>query len=267
MMASSSPFSVPIGWPCERLRSIEPQILAVFLMLSAQPKRSIVSKLEALSKISKAISSGLNLEEILRLIVVVTAEVMNSKVCSLWLLEENDQVLKIRATQSMNEEYFKERTLSMGEGVVGYVARENKPMMIFDVFKEPRYKEKELARKEGLISMLSVPMCFKEKVIGVINSYTSFPHKFTKSEVEVLTTVANLAAIAIEHAGLIMKAQLIEDELISRKFVERAKGILMKEQHISEEEAFRRLQKNSMDLRKSMREIAEAVILANQIRS
>jgi len=137
--------------------------------------------------------------------------------------------------------------------------------MIYNVLKEPRYKEKELARKEGLVSMLSVPMSVKDKVIGVINCYTSYPHKFTRSEVEVFTTVANQAAIAIENAGLIMKAKIIEDELISRKVVERAKGILMKEQNLTEEEAFRRLQKKSMDLRKSMREIAEAILLATQI--
>jgi GAF domain-containing protein len=165
----------------------------------------------------------------------------------------------------MSEEYLKERSLKLGEGVVGYVAVENRPMMIYNVLKEARYKEKELAKIEGLVSMLSVPMCVKDKVIGVINCYTSYPHKFNKSEVEVFTTVANQAAIAIENAGLIMKAKMIEDELISRKLVERAKGILMKEQQLSEEEAFRRIQKKSMDLRKTMREIAEAIILANQI--
>jgi len=234
-------------------------------MAPSGSKSSLIKKLEALSKISKAISSDLYLEDILRLIVVVTAEVMKSKICSLWLVDERDKALKIRATQSMSEEYLKERILKLGEGVVGYVAEENKPMMIYNVLKEPRYKEKELARKEGLVSLLSVPMCVKEKVIGVINCYTSFPHKFTKSEVEVLTTVANQAAIAIENAGLIVKAKIIEDELMSRKLVERAKGILMKEQQLSEEEAFRRLQKKSMDLRKSMREIAEAIILANQV--
>lgn len=234
-------------------------------MSSSSSKGSLIKKLEALSKISKAISSELYLEDILRLIVVVTAEVMKSKICSLWLLDERDDALKIRATQSMSEEYLKERSLKLGEGVVGYVAQENKPMMIYNVLKEPRYKEKELARREGLVSMLSVPMTVREKVIGVINCYTSFPHKFTKTEVEVLTTVANQAAIAIENAGLIMKAKMIEDELISRKVIERAKGILMKEQNLSEEEAFRRIQKKSMDLRKSMREIAEAIILANQV--
>jgi len=236
-------------------------------MGSRKSQGSLLKKLEALSTISKAISSDLYLEDILRLIVVVTAEVMKSKICSLWLLDERDNAWKIRATQAMSEEYLKERSLKRGEGVVGYVAEQNKPMMIYNVLKEPRYKEKELARKEGLVSMLSVPMCVRDKVIGVINCYTSYPHKFTKSEVEVFTTVANQAAIAIENAGLIMKAKMIEDELISRKVVERAKGILMKEQNLSEEEAFRRLQKKSMDLRKSMREIAEAVILAHQIQT
>ncbi|OGP48598.1 MAG: histidine kinase [Deltaproteobacteria bacterium RBG_13_51_10] len=234
-------------------------------MTPTNAKGSLIKKLEALSKISKAISSDLYLEDILSLIVVVTAEVMKSKVCSLWLLDERDNALKIRATQAMSEEYLKERSLKLGEGVVGYVAVENRPMMIYNVLKEPRYKEKELAKIEGLVSMLSVPMCVKDKVIGVINCYTSYPHKFNKSEVEVFTTVANQAAIAIENAGLIMKAKMIEDELISRKLVERAKGILMKEQQLSEEEAFRRIQKKSMDLRKTMREIAEAIILANQI--
>jgi signal transduction protein with GAF and PtsI domain len=234
-------------------------------MTPTNAKGSLIKKLEALSKISKAISSDLYLEDILSLIVVVTAEVMKSKVCSLWLLDERDNALKIRATQAMSEEYLKERSLKLGEGVVGYVAVENRPMMIYNVLKETRYKEKELAKKEGLVSMLSVPMCVKDKVIGVINCYTSYPHKFNKSEVEVFTTVANQAAIAIENAGLIMKAKMIEDELISRKVVERAKGILMKEQQLSEEEAFRRIQKKSMDLRKTMREIAEAIILANQI--
>ncbi|MBU1207774.1 MAG: GAF and ANTAR domain-containing protein [Proteobacteria bacterium] len=234
-------------------------------MTPTNAKGSLIKKLEALSKISKAISSDLYLEDILSLIVVVTAEVMKSKVCSLWLLDERDNALKIRATQAMSEEYLKDRSLKLGEGVVGYVAVENKPMMIYNVLKEPRYKEKELAKKEGLVSMLSVPMCVKDKVIGVINCYTSYPHKFNKSEVEVFTTVANQAAIAIENAGLITKAKMIEDELISRKLVERAKGILMKEQQLSEEEAFRRIQKKSMDLRKTMREIAEAIVLANQI--
>jgi signal transduction histidine kinase/putative methionine-R-sulfoxide reductase with GAF domain len=159
-------------------------------------------EINALLEISKAIASGLYLEDVLRLIVTVTANLMDSKICSLWILDENDQKLKLKATQSISEEYLKERSLAMGEGVVGHVALHNQPMAILNVLKEPLYKEKELAKKEGLVSMLSVPMCIKDSVIGVINCYTSYPHSFSKSEEEMLTTVANQAAICIENSGL-----------------------------------------------------------------
>ncbi len=166
-------------------------------------KRNLDAKeINALLEISKAIASGLYLEDVLRLIVTVTANLMASKICSLWIFDDRDQKLKLKATQSISEEYLKERSLAIGEGVVGQVALRNQPMAILHVLKEPLYKEKELAKKEGLVSMLSVPMCIKDRVIGVINCYTSYPHSFSKSEEEILTTVANQAAICIDNSGL-----------------------------------------------------------------
>jgi two-component system sensor histidine kinase HydH len=177
------------------------------------PRRNQVPRpkeVNALLEISKAITSGVYLEDVLRLIVTVTANVMDSKVCSLWILDEKDNTLKLKATQSISEEYLKERSLAMGEGVVGYVASHNRPMAILDVLKNPLYKEKELAKREGLVSMLSVPMCIKNRVIGVINCYTSYPHSFTKDEEEMLTTVANQAAICIENSGLMETLEIDE---------------------------------------------------------
>src|SRR5574342_122514 len=171
----------------------------------ALPKRGKMSEskeINALLEISKAIASGLYLEDVFRLIVTVTANIMDSKICSLWILDEKDNRLKLKATQSISEEYLKERSRNLGEGMVGHVALHNRPMAILDVLKEPLYKEKELARREGLVSMLSVPMCIKNRVIGVINCYTSFSHSFSKMEEEMLTTVANQAAICIENSGL-----------------------------------------------------------------
>jgi len=113
--------------------------------------------------------------------------------------------------------------------------------------------------------MLSVPLKVKEKVIGVINCYTSYSHKFTGTEQAVLTTVANQAAICIENTELLVKTKVIQEELETRKLVERAKGILMKRYALSEEEAFKRIRKVSMDSRKTMREIAEAILVTDQM--
>jgi signal transduction histidine kinase/putative methionine-R-sulfoxide reductase with GAF domain len=172
------------------------------MILIKEEKIPKSKEINALLEISKAIASGLYLEDVLRLIVTVTANLMDSKICSLWILDKKDQKLKLKATQSISEEYLKERSLAMGEGVVGHVALRNQPMAILNVLKDPLYKEKELAKKEGLVSMLSVPMCIKDRVIGVINCYTSYPHSFSKSEEEMLTTVANQAATCIENSGL-----------------------------------------------------------------
>ena len=123
----------------------------------------------------------------------------------------------------------------------------------------------ELAREEGLCSLLSVPMMIRNKAVGAINTYTSMPHRFTTDEVKLLQTIANQAAIAIEHATLLEKSFEMQEALAVRKLVEQAKGYLMRSKKLSEEEAFRLIQRRSMDLRKSMREIAEAILLAGEI--
>lgn len=230
-------------------------------------RTSYKKQIKALTEISKAISSDRYLDDILKLIVTVTAKVMDSKICSLWILDEKEGVLKIRATQTMSEEYLKERSLKLGEGVVGHVAKTNKPLAILDVLKEPLYKEKELAKKLGLVSMLSVPLSVKDKVIGVINCYTSYPHEFTDTEKDILTAVASQAAICIENTELMVKTKVIQEELEVRKLVERAKGVLMKRHGLSEDEAFKRIRKASMDSRKTMREVAEAILLADKMGS
>jgi signal transduction protein with GAF and PtsI domain len=215
----------------------------------------------ALSKVSKTITSNLYLGDILKLIVTVTAEITNSKICSLMLIDEKTGELVLKATQSMSEVYNKKPNLKVGEGIAGRVALENNPKVATDLSKEPEYKYKAIAEKEGLRSLLSVPLTVHGKVIGVLNNYTSYPHKFTHNEINILTTVANQAAIVIENAELMVKTKIVQEELETRKIVERAKGVLMRERGMNEEEAFRRIQKQSMDLRKSMREIAEAIML------
>jgi two-component system, response regulator PdtaR len=228
-------------------------------------KPSYKRQIETLSRISEAIASSLYLEDILKLIVTVTAEVMNSKICSLLLLDESKGLLSVKATQSVSEAYNKKPDLILGEGIAGKVALSGKPIISQDVTKDPKYSNVEIAKREGLCSLLCVPLKVKGKTIGVLNLYTSEPHDFTKSEIRILATVANQAAIVIENSQLLVKTKIVQEELASRKSIERAKGILMKTQGYTEDEAFRKIQKLAMNTRRSMKDIAEAIILAQSV--
>ena len=129
------------------------------------------------------------------------------------------------------------------------------------------YKYKAIAVKEGLVSMLSVPLHVKKKVIGVLNIYTAEPHQFSDYEISILTTVADQAAIVIENYRLAVESQIIKEELESRKAVEKAKGIMMRELNISEDEAFKKIQRFAMNNRKTMREVADAIVLSNEMKN
>jgi len=226
-----------------------------------------IKQIEALSKIANLITSGLYLEELLRLVVQVTAEIMNSKISSLMLLDPEKRELVVRATQSISEAYNKKPNLKLGEGIAGQVAQQNKPICVLDVRKDGRYINTGLAKKEGLVSLASVPLAVKGRVIGVLNCYTSKKHVFSKHELDLLTALANQAAIAIENAELDLRARSAEEALTTRKLIERAKEILAQEANILPSEAYRLIQKQSMNSRKSMREIAEAIILAKDIKA
>ncbi|HZT35865.1 MAG TPA: GAF domain-containing protein, partial [Nitrososphaera sp.] len=223
-------------------------------------------QIETLSKVSGTIVSGKYLEEILHLIVTMAAQMMGSKICSIMLLDEVKQELAIKATQSLSEAYRKKPPVRISKSVSGMAVSEKKPVSIRDVRKEKNFAYSELAQEEGLVSLLCVPMMLKNRVIGVINTYTAHEHEFSEEEVHILQAIANQSAIAIENTNLMEESLASREALEVRKLVERAKGILMKEQKISESESYRLLQQQSMNLRKSMKEIAQAIILASEIK-
>lgn len=228
-------------------------------------KKNVAETIKALTKISRAITSELYLDDILKLIVTVTAEALNSKICSLMLIDEKGE-LPIKASQSISDEYLKKPPLKIGEGLAGTVVKEKIPLFAYEISKDKYFKYKEIAKKEGLKSVLCVPLLVKDRVIGAIDVYTSVFHKFKKSEIDILTMVANQSAVVIENTELIVKTKVISEELETRKLVERAKGILMKQNNIDESTAFRIIQKQAMDRRKSMKEISEAIILVNDLK-
>jgi len=224
--------------------------------------------IKALMDISQAITSDLFLEDLFKLIVMVTARVTGVEICSLWLVDDNETppMIRLKATQSFELDYVKDRELQLHEGVVGYVVSTQKPYVIDDVLANDRFKEKDMAQKLGLVSMVSVPLLGKDStVVGVLNCFTKKPHRFSETDINMLIAVANQAAVALLNTNLIIKTRIIEQELKSRKVIERAKEILIDRRAMGGEEAYRWMRKRSMDARKSMLEIAEAILLSDEI--
>ena len=224
-------------------------------------------QLDLLSKISKSLVSESYLKEILKLIVSLTAHVMDSKICTIMLLDEKNNELKIASSEGSAEAYIKKPNVRIDRSISGRVVKEKKPVAVLEVAAEPTYMFPDIAKKEGAVSLLSVPMMLNEKVIGVINIYTKKEHLFTTEEIEVFQAIANQAASAIEKANLKEEVTAAKEALATRKLVEKAKGLLMKELKIGEEEAHKLIHKKSMDLRKSMKEVAEAVILSFEMKN
>lgn len=221
---------------------------------------------DSLVKVSQSITSVDYLDEILSLIVVVTAEMLNSKICSIMLLDQKGNELVMKATQSLSEDYKKKPNIKVANSMMGEVLRTKKSLVIYDVQKESRYQLRDLAVKEDLTSLLSVPMIVKDKAIGVINIYTKKPHHFTQEEIKVLQMVANQAAVAVENTKLVEESVKAKEALETRKVIERAKGIIMKMRGLDEESAYRLIHKKSMDSCKSMKDIAESIILMDELK-
>jgi len=139
--------------------------------------------------------------------------------------------------------------------------------MVKDVTREKGYRYPELAKREGVRSLVSMPMIAKEKVIGVINVYSDAERVFSEDDMRVLTTVCDQAALAIENTNLATEVQKSEEALIARKVVERARSILQRQLNLSEEDAYQRIRQQSMKSRRTMREIAEAVILSSELQA
>ena len=131
---------------------------------------------------------------------------------------------------------------------------------------EQQFRYPELARKTGLASLLSVPLLSRDKVIGTINIYTREQRPFSEEETGFVKAVAGQATMAIENVRLMSETQEMKRTLEARKLVERAKGILQQKYNFTEEEAYLRLRNESRRLRRPMRDLAEALILADDLR-
>jgi len=170
-----------------------------------------LTELTTLARVSEAVNSPLYLDETLGLIAEMAAKVMGTPVCTLRLLNEDQSELVVRAAYSTLAGYQRKPTLRAEAGINGQVIRERRPIAVRDVRTDARYPFRELATQEGLVSLLSVPLIVRERVIGVLNCYTTEPHTFSEAEIKLFSTLANQTALAIENAQLATNAAVVRE--------------------------------------------------------
>jgi signal transduction histidine kinase len=170
-------------------------------------------QLTSLVDIAQMIISESNLDEILEQINTQTFRLMKTRLCSVFLLNEDGSELVLRACRGGSKLYREKPNLSVEDSLLGTAIKRLKPIAVVDVVEEKGYIQTDIARKEKLVSMLAVPLCFGTKPIGILAVYTQQRHRFSNDEIKLLMTLGELSAVAIEKGRLLARVVDMEEKL------------------------------------------------------
>jgi signal transduction histidine kinase len=170
------------------------QTSRLYELLSTQAAR-----LEGLITAGQALIAPHPLPQVLQRITETVQTMLDTRLCSIMLLNENRELV-ISAVAGAGQYYTQRSSLSVSDLLIGQVVTQRAPLQVFDVRKARGYRSRSMARKEQLVSLLSVPILFQQQPIGIINIYTSRPRHFTTEEIRLLGAFASLCGIAIENA-------------------------------------------------------------------
>jgi uroporphyrinogen-III synthase len=205
------------------------------------------------------------LHAVLNSIVDFATSVISCDSCFIYILEQDQLVL--RASKNPHADVVDHLGIWLGQGITGWVGWHREPVAIPEkALQDPRFKRFSDLPEDTFEAFLSVPILCRGKLVGVINLQHRQPYYHTKHEVRLLTMIGYLVGAEIERARLETENLQLSDRLESRKHIERAKGVLQRELGLDEEGAYRAMQRESRQRRKTMREIAEAIILNEDLK-
>lgn len=226
-----------------------------------------------LHRISGIVSSELSIDEMLGEIVGLTVQATNCDACLVYLIEREAGEIVLRASQVPHQSDLGNIRLKAGEGVTGWVVEHRSVVALSsNASADRRFKRFQALVEDTYEAFLSVPLISGGDVIGVINVHHREPHEHTTDEISLLTFIGEQMGGAIRKSFLAEENARLQEEtaemrrqLETRKIVERAKGILQHRHSLTEEEAYLRLRNESRRLRRPMRELAEAIILSEDL--
>ena len=220
---------------------------------------------DLLHEIGSRMAAADPLHEVLSRVVDFSVALVRSDSCFVYVLEGNDLVL--RASKNAHRESVDRLSMKVGQGITGWVAEHREPVAISEhAHRDPRFKAFQELPEDRFEAFLSVPILCRGRLVGVINLQHRQTHVYSQRAMRLISTVGFLVGAEIEMARLETENSKLSEKLETRKIVERAKGILQREMGFTEEQAYLALQQQSRQKRKTMKEIAEAILLGEELK-
>ncbi len=221
--------------------------------------------MDVLHEIGSRIAAADPLHVVLSRVVEFVSSVVPCDSCFVYVLEEDALVL--RASKTPHPDVVDRLKLRVGQGITGWVAEHRQPVAVGQhAFEDPRFQTFSELPEDRYEAFLSVPVLSRSKLVGVINLQHRQPHSHSRKDIQLISMVGFLVGAEIEMARLEVENTQLSERLETRKVVDRAKGVLQRDLGITEEDAYLTIQRQSRQRRKSKKEIAEAIVLGDELR-
>jgi signal transduction protein with GAF and PtsI domain len=223
------------------------------------------SPVDFLHEIGGRLATPGRFHEILNRVVEFVSALVKCDSCLIYILEGEQLVL--RASKNAHAGIVDRLKLRAGQGITGWVAERHEPVAITQrATMDPRFQFFHELPEDSYEAFLSVPLMCRGRVVGAINLQHRRSHVYKPEDIRVISAVGFLVGAEIELARMEDINLELNGRLETRKRVERAKGILQRELRLNEEQAYLALQRQSRQKRKPMKEIAEAIILGEELK-
>src|SRR6266704_5261154 len=220
---------------------------------------------DVLHEISERLGTADGFHDVLTRVVDFASALVKCDSCLIYILEGDELVL--RASKNPHPEVVDRLKLRVGQGITGWVAEHHEPVAISEkAAQDPRFQFFHELPEDSYEAFLSVPLMCRGRVVGAINLQHRRPHIYKQREIRLISAIGFLVGAKIELARMEEVNSNLTDQLQTRKVVERAKGILQRDLGLNEEQAYLALQRQSRQKRKPMKEIAEAIVLSDDVR-
>ena len=220
---------------------------------------------DVLHEIGSRMAAADPFHEVLTRVVDFAINAVKCDSCFLYVLEGDELIL--RASKNPHDDIVDRLKLQVGQGITGWVAQHREAVAVSqNAFQDPRFKLFNELPEDKYEAFLSVPILCRGRLVGVINLQHRQKHSYKRREIQLISMIGFLVGAEIAMARLESENSNLTEQLETRKLVERAKGILQRDLGLSEEQAYLALQRQSRQKRRSMKEVADAIILANELK-